>query len=496
MSQVLAESSAIELPPDEVVGTRVFGTDGARGEMGKGVLQERYVYPMALAAAAELTNRGDTVLIVGDTRTHREELESWAIRGLLDAGLDVIDLGTAPTPVVAHLLHKHDKQRQAQEDSAGPAVASSSLACGIAFTASHNPPKDNGIKFFGRGGGKLSNAKEDAITERMWDIYGSQAPPMGERGRLMPGAALVQEYKDGMVVAGEGINFQGMHFALDCAYGAASEVAPDVLGRLGAQFTLLNANVHAGDRINQKCGATHLEAVRQTVLEKGLDFGIAFDGDADRVLFVTASGRVFDGDQVLHMLARHNNAEGIVTTTMMNLGMAKALSEQGIAVFHADVGDRYVAEALGQLEFPFGGEKSGHSILDGQPTGDGILTMLKVLRTLQESGKTMDEWMDMVDLYPQALVNVPLVNRANGEYPELVKRVQQHNETLGNEGRILLRPSGTEPLMRALVEIKEAADIGGAAEAIVRGNFLPVLHQLGLVAVKEGEPLPLEIKLL
>jgi phosphoglucosamine mutase len=483
------------MPPETLVEyPRVYGTDGIRNKLGEGFMQEAYMNPLGYAIGSIVANRGECMLSVRDTRPNNDLLQAWITDGIRDAGVDVLDLGVAPTPAIAYLLREAKEAPKRGGDI-------SPFAGGVDFTASHNSADYLGQKNFGRSGHKLPDELEDKISDRMWQIRdGLYQSRYGKQGSLADGSELLEIYKGFLKSHGEGIDFSKIRFGLDCANGGASSLAPEILFELGARFKAINADPRAGDKINENCGATHLDAVRQLVREEGLDFGVAFDGDADRVLFVTKSGREFDGDQVLHMLARHHRVEGVVTTIMTNMGIEAALREQGIVMDRAGVGDRYVAENLGKTGYPFGGEQSGHVIFANEhTTGDGILTMLKVLRALQDSGKTMDEWMDMVQLYPQVLVNVPMSNKGAGRHEAVQECMAKLNDELAGadkekpQGRAFGRDSGTEPLFRVSAERaptadkieKQVASLRKHIEKKVALELKPLLKDLGYI--KDGQ---------
>lgn len=471
---------------------RAYGTDGIRDKLGRGFMQEEYMRPLGLAIGSIVAadRPGEPMLSVRDTRPNNELLQEWVADGILASGVDILDIGVAPTPAVAYLLRQALQAHESGEDV-------TPFAGGVDFTASHNSADYLGKKNFGRGGYKLPDELEDKISDRMWQIRdGLYQPTYGQRGSIVDGTGLLETYKKFQKSQGEGIDFGEIRFGLDCAYGGASSLAPEILDDLGANFVAINADPKAGHKINENCGATHLEAVRKLVRDEDLDFGVAFDGDADRVLFVTKSGREFDGDQVLHMLARHHRVDGVVTTIMTNMGIEAALREQGIVMDRAGVGDRYVAENLAATGYPFGGEQSGHIIFaDEHTTGDGILTLFKVLHALQESSLSMDDWMDMVQLYPQVLVNVPMSRKGAGKH----EAVQEYMSTLNSElagsdkenpkGRAFGRDSGTEPLFRVSAERAptrqdidaEVTSLREHVEKKVALELKPLLEKLGYI---------------
>lgn len=444
---------------------RLFGTDGVRG-LANGQLTAELALDLSVSAAHVLAERGTfeghrPFAVVGtDTRISGEFLGAAVVAGLASAGVDVWMLGDLPTPGVAHL------------------TGALGADLGVMLSASHNPMPDNGLKFLARGGKKLDDAIEVAIEKRMrepWDR------PTGSRvGRVTWHSTAVEEYAahlDSTI----GHRLDGLKVVLDCANGAASVVGPKALRDAGADVVAIAAEPD-GTNINDNCGSTHLDGIRRAVVEHGADVGFALDGDADRCLAVDASGTVVDGDQILAILALAMREEGtlghdtVVATVMSNLGFVHAMEGAGIGVRRTRVGDRYVLEAMRAGGYTLGGEQSGHVIMSGHATtGDGILTALKVLDRMASTGSTVAELAGVMRRLPQVLVNVPDVDKARtDEDAVLAAAVAEAEAELGDGGRVLLRPSGTEPLVRVMVEAateEEARSIAGRLADVVKAQL-------------------------
>jgi phosphoglucosamine mutase len=435
---------------------RIFGTDGVRG-LANGAITAELAVDLGAAAARVLVDLGGftgqrPVAVVGrDTRISGQFLEHAVVAGLASAGVDVIRLRVLPTPGVAYLT-----------DALGADV-------GVVISASHNPMPDNGIKFLARGGVKLDDALEreiEALVGRPWD-----RPLGGDVGRVTPYARSVEEYADHLLRTVE-TSRAGLTVVLDCANGAASVVGPHTLRAAGADAFSINDDPD-GLNINQRCGSTHLEAVRDAVLARGADVGFAWDGDADRCLAVDHAGNIVDGDRLMAILALDLHERGrlvsetVVATVMSNLGFVQAMGRHGIGVHQTAVGDRYVLEAMRAGGFNLGGEQSGHIIMsDHATTGDGILTALQVLQRMSLTGSSLRDLASVVTALPQVLVNVPNVDRDRTDDPELVAAVAVEQDKLGETGRVLLRPSGTEPLVRVMVEAASPEEATAVAERL------------------------------
>lgn len=423
--------------------TRLFGTDGVRGVANRD-LTARLAMDLSVAAARVLAEAGvfeghrPTAVVGRDPRASGEFLEAAVVAGLAGAGVDVLRVGVVPTPAVAFLTHDLDAD------------------LGVMLSASHNPAPDNGIKFFDRSGFKLADEMEDGIEAAIgtaWD------PPIGAAvGRIRDDFEAADRYV-AHVLASLPATLEGLRVVVDCAHGAASTVAPRAFRAAGADVITIGAQPD-GLNINLDCGSTHLEALRAAVVEHGADVGIAHDGDADRCLAVTASGEVVDGDQIMAILALELREAGrlradtIVATVMSNLGFKLAMRDAGIKVVETAVGDRYVLEAMKQGGYDFGGEQSGHVImLDHATTGDGMLTGLHLMAAMARRNRPLDELAKIMTRLPQVLINVRGVDKGKAKTsPELAAAIQAAEAELGETGRVLIRPSGTEPMVRVMVE--------------------------------------------
>src|SRR5262245_44742299 len=442
--------------------TRLFGTDGVRG-LANGQLTAELALDLSVSAAHVLAERGTfaghrPLAVVGrDTRISGQFLEAAVVAGLASAGVDVLLLGVLPTPGVAHL------------------TGALGADLGVVLSASHNPMPDNGIKFFARGGLKLDDTIEIAIERRLQEDF--DRPTGGAVGRVMQHPSAVQEYAAHLVRSIDH-PLAGLTVVLDCAEGAAYAVGPRALEDAGARVIAIHAKPD-GLNINEGCGSTHLEAVRAAVLEHGADVGFAVDGDADRVLAVDHEGNTVDGDQILALLAISMQEAGtlakdtVVATVMSNLGFVKAMRAARVGVRQTKVGDRYVLQAMQVSGYNLGGEQSGHVILtDYATTGDGLLTALQVLERMVTTGESLQSLASVVQRLPQTLVNVTDVDKSRVEEDGiLAAAVAEEEAALGDTGRILLRPSGTEPLVRVMVEAttqKEADAIAHRLAGVVR----------------------------
>ena len=414
---------------------RYFGTDGVRGIVGADLtadLVER------LGRAAALWSGSGRVFVGRDTRGSGPELEQAFAEGVSSAGGDAVLGGVLPTPAVALLA----------------------LDLGAVISASHNPPEYNGVKFFDRDGRKLTDASEEEI-EALLD-----EPARAERGEIDHVGVSAQSYLE-HVLEGFGSDLSGLRIAVDCANGAYSDLAPQALERLGADVIAL-ANAPDGSNINVGCGATDLSLLSRAAREQRTDLGVAFDGDGDRMLAVDAEGNAVDGDQILAVLALHLRVDLVVVTAMTNLGFHRLMSEHGIRVVTTDVGDRYVLEALRREGGVLGGEQSGHIIcLDGHVTGDGLVAALLLCRAVE--GRTLAEAIGVMPRFAQVTENVPAGRRDIPD--ELRNEIDRLNAELDGTARILVRPSGTEPLIRILAEAEnepDAAELCGTIAALVR----------------------------
>jgi phosphoglucosamine mutase len=440
---------------------RLFGTDGVRGVAGRD-LTAQLALDLSVAAAQVLapqsSDRPRPVAVVGrDPRASGEFLEAAVVAGLASSGVDVLRLGVLPTPGVAYLTKALDTD------------------FGVVLSASHNPARDNGIKFFARGGRKLPDAVEDQIEARLGQPEGSAAAGFG---RAIDAEAEQEKYLDHLVASlGAGPvpaqpPLAGLRVVVDCAHGAAYAIAPEALRRAGAEVIAIGVEPD-GDNINSGCGSTHLDTIASVVRSQAADAGIAHDGDADRCLAVDADGQVVDGDQILAVLATELKQEGrlagdtVVVTVMSNLGFRLAMDDAGITVVETPVGDRYVLEAMLAGQHTLGGEQSGHIILaDYATTGDGVLTALHLLGVLARRGVSLAEAAKVMTRYPQVLINVPGDKDRTAASPELDEAVAAARAELGSSGRILVRPSGTEPIIRVMVEAVDTAQADRIAHQV------------------------------
>jgi phosphoglucosamine mutase len=444
------------------VSDRLFGTDGVRG-LANGHLTAELALDLSVSAAHVLAERGTfaghrPVAVVGrDTRISGQFLEAAVVAGLASAGVDVLLLGELPTPGVAWL------------------TGSLGADLGVVLSASHNPMPDNGLKFLARGGVKLDDAIEVAIEQRMrepWD-----RPTGGDVGRVRTLPSAVDDYAAHLVSTVSHRPSTGLRVVLDCAHGAASVVGPKALRDAGVEVLPIDDRPD-GLNINDGCGSTHLEVLQKAVVEHGADLGFALDGDADRCLAVDASGQVVDGDQLMAILALAMREHGelhddtVVATVMSNLGFVLAMREAGISVLQTKVGDRYVLEAMSAGGYTLGGEQSGHIILKRHATtGDGLLTALQVIDRLAETGSALSDLAAVVTRLPQVLVNVPGVDKTRTDDDVLAAAVAAAEAELGDTGRVLLRPSGTEALVRVMVEAAtadQAQEVADRLAGVVR----------------------------
>jgi phosphoglucosamine mutase len=421
---------------------RLFGTDGVRGVANRELTAE---LAMALGAAAarrltSLSGRRRRVAVIGrDPRASSEMLEAAVIAGMTSEGVDALRGGVLPTPAVAYLTHAYDAD------------------FGVMISASHNPMPDNGIKIFGPGGHKLDDATEDQIEDLV--ASGPGLRPVGaDIGRVVDAADALDRYLRRVGKANT-VQLNGLTVVVDCAHGAASEAAPRAYRAAGARVIAINAEPN-GLNINDGCGSTHLDVLQSAVLHHGADIGLAHDGDADRCLAVDAAGEIVDGDAIMVVLALAMQEAGelagntLVATVMSNLGLHLAMRAAGVEVRTTSVGDRYVLEELRSGAFSLGGEQSGHIVLPNlSTTGDGILTGLRLMSRMAQTGSSLAGLASAMHTLPQVLINVGVTDKAAAvAAPSVQTALQQAEEELGDTGRILLRPSGTEQLIRVMVE--------------------------------------------
>ncbi|TCS71373.1 phosphoglucosamine mutase [Sulfuritortus calidifontis] len=443
------------------MGRKYFGTDGVRGRVGEAPITPDFVMRLGYAAgkvlvAAEheaLHGERPAVLIGKDTRVSGYMLESALEAGLTAAGVDVRLVGPMPTPGVAYLTR------------------ALRLQAGIVISASHNPFEDNGIKFFSAQGTKLPDAIESAIEAAIDGPMQTVAPrEVGKVKRVDDAAGRYIEFCKSTFPTD--LDLRGLRIVVDCANGAGYHIAPHVLHELGAEVIAIG-NEPDGFNINDHCGATHTEALSHAVREHKADLGIALDGDGDRLMMASASGEIADGDRLLYVIASHRQANGnlkggVVGTLMTNLGTELALKKLGCEFERAKVGDRYVLELLQKKGWQLGGETSGHLLcLDKHTTGDGIVSALQVLAALRRSGKALADYAKDCPHFPQELINVKVKKGFKlDDRKEVWDAVAQVEAELKDEGRVVLRPSGTEPLIRVMVEGRQAAKVRQAAARI------------------------------
>jgi phosphoglucosamine mutase len=437
------------------MGRQYFGTDGIRGTVGQAPITPDFVLRLAHAVGQVLkeTEVRPTVLIGKDTRISGYMLESALESGFNSAGVDVVLLGPLPTPGVAYLT-------RAQRASLG-----------VVISASHNPFPDNGIKFFSPKGSKLPDAWELAVEAALGKApVWAESAQLGKARRLDDAAGRYTEFCKSTFASD--LTLKGMKIVVDAAHGAAYHIAPQVFHELGAEVIAIGC-APDGLNINQGVGATHPEALVQAVKEHGADFGVALDGDADRLQVVDADGRLYNGDELLYLMAddrlgRDEHVPGVVGTLMTNMAVEVALKARGVQFVRAKVGDRYVLEELEKHKWILGGEGSGHLLaLDKHTTGDGLVSALQVLQACVRSGKTLAQLLSGVTLFPQTLINVRLAPgqdwKNNARMAEETKAAEA---ALGNSGRVLIRASGTEPLVRVMVEARDAALAQSCAQRI------------------------------
>ena len=414
---------------------RLFGTDGVRGVAGEELDRDLAV---ALGRAA-VRKIGKRIFIGRDSRESGPMLEQALIDGICAEGGQPAIVGIVPTPAIALITREMGAN------------------CGIVISASHNPPEYNGIKFFDGEGYKLPDAVEDEMQAIVEEIRGEQVE-IGQ-ARPVPNAALYYANHAAAVLQERGVDLSGMKIAVDCAHGASCETTPATLRALGAEVFVINGDPD-GSEINVGCGSTHLEPVKFLMESRGADIAIAHDGDADRMLALAPDGTVIDGDFLLAICAKDLKERGlldnnlVVSTVMANLGFQLAMKREGIDVITTKVGDRYVLEAMREHGAVLGGEQSGHIIFGKRnTTGDGLVSALELLGVIAASGKTATELMSVMEKFPQALVNVRVTDRTLYDGNEAIAAVEAAAEAeLGDEGRLLVRPSGTEPLIRVMVE--------------------------------------------
>lgn len=436
--------------------SKYFGTDGVRG-VANTELTPELAFKLGRCGGYFLTQGTEKpkILVGRDTRVSGHMLEASLTAGLLSVGIEVMRLGVISTPGVAFLTK---------------AIGADA---GIVISASHNPVEDNGIKFFGADGFKLSDEQEAAIEELLDSEEDRLPRPTGDQ------VGTVSDYFEGgqkylsYLKTTVSTDFEGLNIVMDCAHGAACSLAPHLLGDLGANISTIGTSPN-GLNINDELGSTYPEKLQAKVLEEGADLGLAFDGDADRLIVVDGEGNIVDGDQIMYICATHMKEKGIlkhdtvVSTVMSNLGFSLALKEKGIQVITTGVGDRYVMEAMRAGGYNLGGEQSGHIIfLDYNTTGDGLLSAIQLINVLQETGKSLAELTKDLIIYPQKMVNIKVENKHQvSENERVVSVIKEVEEEMQGKGRVLVRPSGTEALVRVMVEAEDEAALDQWIERI------------------------------
>lgn len=428
-----------------MMGRTFFGTDGIRGRVGTHPITADFVLKLGWAAGKVFSERteGRKLIVVGkDTRVSGYMFESALEAGLIAAGVDVALLGPMPTPAIAYLTRTFRAQ------------------AGIVISASHNPYYDNGIKFFGGDGFKLPDDIEEAIEKYLQNpIITEDSSKLGKAHRVDDAAGRYIEFCKGTLPTGSSLH--GLKIVVDCANGATYSTAPKVFRELGAEVVELAVEPD-GFNINEECGSTQPALLQNAVVEENADMGIALDGDGDRVMFVDHKGHAVDGDELIFVIAKyrheHGGCSGVAGTLMSNLGMEVSLKELGIPFVRTKVGDRYVIEALRERKWQLGGESSGHIICsDLTTTGDGAVAALQVLHAMRETGTPLNTLKKGMKKFPQSMINVRIGEKFNlSDFPVIQQAVASAEDELKDRGRVLLRPSGTEPLVRVMVEAEDA----------------------------------------
>ncbi|HUY85030.1 MAG TPA: phosphoglucosamine mutase [Candidatus Dormibacteraeota bacterium] len=426
----------------------LFGTDGVRGLFGQYPIDRDGAERIGRAVGTQFANAGQRIVVGRDPRQSSEELSEALCKGLAAVGVNVVLAGVLPTPGLAYLTKK-----------------GGGFAAGVMITASHNPCEYNGFKVFDGDGDKLPDGSEAELN----GLIEQNVPDRGPAGQVTNDDELTKRYEDFLVGSAGDLTLNNLSLAIDSANGAASGLAERVFKRLGAKVQAL-FDAPDGRNINDGCGATDTAALRQAVIDDELDLGIALDGDADRVMLVDDQGREVNGDHLLYLLTVSGQMDGVVATVMSNLGLEQALERQGIKLERVQVGDRYVLEGLKRTGYHLGGEQSGHIVFpELLKTGDGLLTAVQAVKALASSDKTLAQWRDEVKLLPQALVNFTLADKAALKRPEVEAFIKRETEKLSGQGRLLIRPSGTEPLARVMVEAPDAQTIANRIAEELKG---------------------------
>lgn len=421
-----------------MVSRELFGTDGVRGQAGQYPLDDATIRQIGLAIAAQFGQPARSILLGRDPRQSSPHIAQVLAESIVAGGADVKIVGVITTPGLAYLTRQ--------------TVAST----GVMITASHNPYTDNGIKVFTAKGEKLTDEQEVTLNTTI-----GQAEPSTQPGRATEAEKLLKEYENFLVASAGGLNLTGMSLAIDSANGSASGIAKRVFKRLSANVTAL-FDKPDGININDGCGATNLAALKAEVSRRSLAAGVALDGDADRLMLIDEQGREVNGDHILYILAVTGKHKGVVTTVMSNYGFESALTDKGIKLQRTAVGDRYVMDGLRQTGYRLGGEQSGHIILPQLlSTGDGLLAAVQTLAAVKSSGKSLAAWRDELIMLPQAIVNLKVTDKSAINNPKIKTLIDQAVTDMAGQGRILVRPSGTEPLLRIMAE-------GDAAEQVAQ----------------------------
>ncbi len=438
---------------------RLFGTDGVRGIANKELTIELAMQLGQCGAYAITKGKQNATIIVGkDTRISGDLLESALIAGILSTGCNVLKVGVIPTPAIAKLIKKMDAD------------------AGVMISASHNPVAFNGIKFFNHLGLKLSDDLEDEIESLIESDHAIDLPQGLDLGSVKDYPHAEDDYIEYVLSTLKGMTFEGIKIAMDCANGAAFDVAPRTFNKLDAKVYSIHHEPD-GTNINENCGSTHLGDLQKFVKVVGADVGLAFDGDADRLLAIDENGDVVDGDKIMAICGKYLNDENelskstVVSTVMSNLGFDIALKENGLKTIKTKVGDRYVLEEMLKNGYELGGEQSGHIIfLKHNTTGDGLLTAVQLIRVMKATGKKLSELASLMNVYPQVLKNAKVSNLKKEHYmddPIISEKVKEVETAFHGNGRVLIRPSGTEPLVRVMIEGKDQEELESVAGMLV-----------------------------
>ncbi len=439
---------------------KLFGTDGVRGVANKELTGE-LAYKLGRSGGYYLNKKFEgvrkPVMLIGkDTRVSGDMLESALVAGMTSAGIDVLKLGIIPTPGVSYLANILDVEGA------------------VMISASHNPIADNGIKFFTGNGFKLTDEMEDEIEDLIFNRYSSiPSPTSTDIGNAETVDDFVQRYIEYLITTVD-CDFSGLKIVLDCANGAAYKVAPEVLERLGADVIIVN-NQADGNKINYNCGSTHPEIIQQLVLEEEADLGVAHDGDADRIIMVDEKGEVINGDKIMSICAidliEKNKLKGntLVTTAYSNLGLRETIESKGANIAITKNGDRYVLKEMMENDYNLGGEQSGHIIfLDYNKTGDGVLTAIQTIAIVKRSGKKISELANIMKVWPQRLANVIVKDKDWETNKAIQNSIKNAEQELGEDGRVFVRASGTEPVIRVMLEGKDEGLLVGLEKEIVK----------------------------